>query len=328
MTKQLIISLIIAYSANSFALTDCREIVDTSERLACYDNSISVHQPSSSSIKSSETVNAKTQTDFDLDAMNISEITSYFDERGLFLLSPHQPNYILPASYNDKPNEEAWQQIKPGAEINHMEVKFQLSGKIKVWDDLYNDNWDLWLGYTQTAWWQLYNSDESAPFRETNYSPEVFASYYSNLNTLGFTLLETDLGFIHQSNGRAELLSRSWNRIYANFKLARGNFLLSLQPWYRIPEDDDDDDNPDIHKYMGYGNYRLSYKNGGHLYSILLRNNFASDNKGGVELSWAFPVYDTVKVYLQYYNGYGESLIDYNHYVNRASLGILIFDWI
>ncbi|MGF1756473.1 phospholipase A [Photobacterium sagamiensis] len=311
MTKQLIISLIVAYSANSLALSDCQDVVDEHERLACYDSS-----------------NAKVPTDFDLDAMNLSEITNYFDERKLFRLTPHLPNYILPASYNDKPNEEIWQQIKPDAEMNHMEVKFQFSGKIKFWDDLYNDNWDLWFGYTQTAWWQLYNSDESAPFRETNYSPEFFASYYSDTNILGFTLLETDIGFIHQSNGRAEALSRSWNRIYANFKLGKGNFLLSLQPWYRIPEDDEDDDNPDIHKYMGYGNYRLSYKNEGHLYSILLRNNFASDNKGAVELSWAFPVYDTVKIYLQYYNGYGESLIDYDHYVNRASLGILIYDWL
>ncbi|MFC1503106.1 phospholipase A [Pseudomonadota bacterium] len=314
MLKKLTISVMVAYSANSFAMSDCRKIVDEDERLACYEGS--------------ETSNTKAPADFDLDAMTISEIVRYFDVRELFQLSPHLPNYILPASYNDKPNEEIWQQIKPDAELNHTEVKFQLSGKIKFWDDLYNDNWDFWFGYTQTSWWQLYNSDESAPFRETNYTPEFFASYYSNINILGLTLVETDLGFIHQSNGRAEALSRSWNRIYADFQLAKGNFLLSLKPWYRIPEDDEDDDNPDIHKFLGYGEARLTYKQDQHLYSLLLRNNLASDNKGAVEFSWAFPIYRGLKGYFQYYNGYGESLIDYDHYVNRASLGILIYDWL
>ncbi|MGF1760260.1 phospholipase A [Photobacterium sagamiensis] len=314
MSKKLIMGMMVAYSANSLAMPDCREIVDEHERLACYDSSLNRQQA---------------PADFNLDAMSMPEIVRYFDERELFRLSPHQPNYILPVSYNDNPNEAIWQQIKPGAEINHTEVKFQISGKLKLWDDLYNNNWDLWFGYTQTAWWQLYNSDESAPFRETNYSPEMFTSYYSNINILGFTLLQTDLGFIHQSNGRAEQLSRSWNRIYANFELGKDNFRLSLTPWYRIPEDESDDDNPDIEKYLGYGEVRLSYKNDQHLYSLLLRNNLrSSDNKGGVEFSWAFPIHGGLKGYFQYFNGYGESLIDYNHNVNRASLGILIYDWL
>ena len=311
--------LIVIYSTNSSAQSDCWEIADEGDRLACYDSTLNKNQPAK----------IKASTDFELDAMNFSELANYSDQRGVFKLTPHLGSYILPASYNDKPNEEIWQQLRPDTELNKTEVKFQLSGKIKLWDDLYHDNWDLWFGYTQTSWWQLYNSDESVPFRETNYNPEIFASYYSDFNILGFTLLKTDIGFIHQSNGRAEALSRSWNRIYTHFQLAKGNFLLSIQPWYRIPEDDSDDDNPDIDKYLGYGNYRLSYKNGGQLFSILLRNNFrSSDNKGAVELGWAFPANDKVKIYLQYYSGYGESLIDYNHSVNRLSLGILIYDWL
>ncbi|MFC1503014.1 phospholipase A [Pseudomonadota bacterium] len=329
MSQKLTVGLMLAYSASSFALADCQGITDADERLACYDNSMKNFQASSPSLEKAETSTARAVADFNLDAMNFTEVVTYFDTQDLFQLSPHQPSYILPASYNSKPNKENWQKVKPDVEVNEMEVKFQISGKMKFWDNLYNDNWDLWFAYTQTAWWQLYNSDESAPFRDTNYSPEFFASYYSNTDILGFTLLETDIGFLHQSNGQAELLSRSWNRIYAHFQLAKGNFLLSLQPWYRIPEDDGDDDNPDIDKYRGYGDYRLTYKNDGHIYSILLRNNFRrSDNKGAVELSCAFPFYDTVKVYLQYYNGYGESLLDYDHYVNRVSLGILLYDWL
>ncbi|MBY5945906.1 phospholipase A [Photobacterium rosenbergii] len=312
---------------SSYAAQDCHSITDDTERLACYDSlSRSMENPS---LATDGQAADKQPDNFNLDEMSISGISHYFNQRELFRLTPHEPSYILPASYNDKPNEEVWQQLRPGSEMDNLEVKFQISGKIKLWDNLYKDNWDVWFGYTQTAWWQLYNSGESAPFRETNYSPEVFVSYYSNYDVFGFELIATDFGLIHQSNGRSEPLSRSWNRIYANFELTKGNFLLSIQPWYRLPEDADDDDNPDIDKYLGYGNYRLSYKSDGHLMSILLRNNFrTSDNKGGVELSWAFPVYETVKLYLQYYNGYGESLIDYDHYTNRISLGLLIYDWI
>jgi len=311
MLNKIFLGLMASYAMNCLAQPTCSDVLDDSDRLKCYDD------------------NNGSQVKFELTTMDAHDIVNYFNDRETFQLTPHLPNYILPLSYNAKPNTEAFEQLKPGAELDRYEVKFQISGRLKIIDDLYSDNWDLWFGYTQTAWWQLYNSDESAPFRETNYNPEIFTTYYSDINILGLNLLQTDFGLVHQSNGRSELLSRSWNRVYANFILSKGNFLLSIQPWYRIPESAEDDDNPNIEDYMGYGNYRLTYKDEGKLYSLLLRNNLKfDDNKGGIELSWAFPVYDIVKLYLQYYNGYGESLIDYDHYVNRISLGILIYEWL
>lgn len=87
-------------------------------------------------------------------------------------------------------------------------------------------------------------------------------------------------------------------------------------------------DNPDISKYLGYANYKLSYKGDGIMYSILFRNNLRTNgNKGAVEFSVAQPLYDMAKLYIQYFNGYGESLLDYNHVSNRLSIGILIFNW-
>jgi len=328
MTNKHLLCLILLYPLSFQAHSSCADIRVDHQRLECYDQLSKGGPELTDNADNSVPTKGKSKA-FDLNTMSGHDIVGYFDDRPIFQLSPHYPNYILPMSYNAKPNTEAFQEFAPGAELDRFEVKFQISGKFKLLDDIYRDNWDLWLGYTQTAWWQLYNSDESAPFRETNYSPEMFTSYYSNVDILGLRLLQTDVGLIHQSNGRSELLSRSWNRLYANFQLTRGDFLLSIQPWYRIPESDEDDDNPNIEDYMGYGNYRLTYKDEGTLYSLLLRNNLKfDDNKGGIELSWAFPVYDIVKLYLQYYNGYGESLIDYDHYVNRISLGILIYEWL
>jgi phospholipase A1 len=329
MSKKLIVGLLLAYSSNGFAQVECLDIVDDLERLACYDNAINEPLVPSPSLETTEATAEKASTNFNLESMGFAGIINYFDEQKLLKLSPHEPSYILPFSYNGNPNSDIFQQIKPGSEVDKIEVKFQISTKLKLLDDVYNDNWDLWFGYTQTAWWQLYNSGESAPFRDTNYSPEIFASYYSNIEFFGFTLLESDIGLIHQSNGQSEILSRSWNRIYANFQLVRGDYLLEIQPWYRLPEDPEDDDNPNIEKYLGYGNFRLLYKNGEHIYSVLLRNNLRfDDNKGAVELSWTFPLYDTARLYVQYFNGYGESLLDYNHSSNRLSVGILLYDWI
>ncbi len=333
MSKKIILGLLLASSFNSFAQENCQELNDDLERLACYDKVLSNYQGTSSvqdTTQPESTPTDETGSDnFNLESMSFKEFTNYFNEQKLLKLSPHYPSYILPASYNSNPNDEVFQELKPGAEVQKMEVKFQFSAKLKLLNDVYNDNWDVWFGYTQTAWWQLYNSAESAPFRDTNYSPEIFASYYSDIDIFGFTLLQTDIGLLHQSNGQSEVLSRSWNRIYANFQLVKGNFMMQFQPWYRLPEDADDDDNPNIEKYLGYANYMLVYKNEDNIYSALIRNNLRSgDNKGSVELSWIFPLYDTAKFYVQYFNGYGESLLDYNHTSNRLSVGILLYDWI
>lgn len=309
-----IMTFMIMCSTHGYAQKNCNAITTDSARLNCYDTQL----------KQPDDHPKGTFVD-----AGIKDISDHFNQRPIFKLTAHRPSYFLPASYNANINDAIYQKVGSDATEDEVEVKFQLSGKIKIYDDIYNDNLDLWFGYTQTSWWQLYNGDESAPFRETNYSPELFASYYTDVELFGLRLIQTDVGFVHQSNGRSELLSRSWNRVYANFELTRGNVLLSIKPWYRIPEKESSDDNPNIENYVGYGDYRLTYKNGSSLYSVLLRNNFKFDdqNKTSVELNWAFPVHEVVDAYFQYYNGYGESLIDYDRRVNRISVGILIYEW-
>ena len=87
------------------------------------------------------------------------------------------------------------------------------------------------------------------------------------------------------------------------------------------------DDNPDIEKYLGYFDVTaaLHYKN--LEFSLLARNNFRSDNNyGAIELGMSFPMFHKIRGYAQFFNGYGESLIDYNHNINRVGIGILLTD--
>lgn len=244
-----------------------------------------------------------------------------------FVLLSHKPTYLLPFAYNNRPNKESAGEV--GEHLDRIEMKFQVSLKFSVWRRIFTENGHLSFAYTQQAYWQAFNSEISSPFRETNHEPEAILTFYSNFGVLGMRNRMLIFGYSHQSNGRANEASRSWNRLYANFVLERRNLVISLKPWYRIPEREKDDDNPDIEDYMGRGELSVSYENERNVYSLMFRNNLKNgDNRGAVQLDWSFPIKHNIKGYLQLFSGYGESLIDYNYSVNRVGLGIMLNDWL
>lgn len=248
-----------------------------------------------------------------------------------FTLMAHKPNYLLIAAhntygYNAEPYQEQYD--NPSLELKDTEAQFQLSIKFPLAVNLF-DTVDIYGAYTNRSFWQVYSSDISAPFRETNHEPEGWVQFNPQWELFGFTNTANMFGIVHQSNGQGGVLSRSWNRIYANFILERGNFFLSFKPWYRLSEDEEDDDNPDITDYLGHYEIRGAYKWKEHVFSIMSRNNLESGfENGAVELGWSFPLwsYPYLKGYVQYFTGYGESLIDYDHYVNRIGIGIALTD--
>lgn len=260
-----------------------------------------------------------------------------FDERLIennpFVITAHKPNYMLPVTYNSRPNEAPYTDME--GRLQNLEVKFQLSLKFQVASGVLGRNSLLFFAYTNQSYWQAYNSEFSSPFRETNHEPEMFLLLPQKWSLFGLRNRVIVLGLNHQSNGRPGGQSRSWNRLYANFVFERRNLVLSLRPWYRIPEeskssatDPSGDDNPDILDYMGHGELRAIYKHGRNTYSLMLRNNLRRTNRGAVELGWSFPMRERMKGYVQYFNGYGESLIDFDARVNRLGVGIALTDWL
>ena len=247
--------------------------------------------------------------------------------RETFTLTARKPNYIQ-ATYMQAPNNAPYEFTGSPDRLENQEIKFQLSFQTKMGDDLAGGNGDLWFGYTQRSYWQLFNSAISAPFRETNYEPEVYFSWLSGYDLGGLKLRAANVGLVHQSNGRAEPLSRSWNRVFADFQLTRGNFALSFKPWVRISEDPEEDNNPDIENYLGRYELRLYYARRGHIFSGMLRNLLDSEHRLNSELAWSFPIARRLRGLVQWYNGYGENLIDYNFNTHRIGVGVLLTDWL
>jgi phospholipase A1 len=227
-------------------------------------------------------------------------------------LLSHKKNYIL-FFLHDFGSHDAYRDAS--------EAMFQLSLKRKLFDKLFCCDAELYFGYTQRSFWQIYDSANSRPFRETNYNPELFVAKTFEAPFREFGLTRLYAGYEHESNGQSTLTSRSWDRFYAKLFFARGAFGGDFKLWARIPEsektaplDPHGDDNPDIADTYGYTEANLYYDYYDHRFGLFLR-------KRAVELSLSVP-FGQVYLYANYFNGYGESLIDYNEPVQKIGFGV------
>ena len=245
----------------------------------------------------------------------------------VFAITQHRQNYLLPITYVSNPNTFGNEELTE-ENVDNKEAKFQVSAKLPLY--LEDTGFDgLYFGFTLTSFWQLYNNEASKPFRETNYEPEVFWQETADYSILGYKFNTFQVGFNHMSNGQSGLRSRSWNRLFASIVFSDNDDIYYLKTWYRIPEDEKEDpldptgdDNPDIQDYYGRMEFGYGRKIGAFKVLALLRNNLDFDeNRGSIQLDFTYPISDRYEVLLQYFNGYGDSLIDYNRSQERIGIG-------
>jgi len=253
-------------------------------------------------------------------------------------LVTHKLNYSLIHSktsqindlpYSPNPNN----QVLTPLTLDERDMKIQFSMKHNIAD--FDRLGSLWIGYTLLSFWQVYDEAHSRPFRENNYEPELIYSTYPDVlfGTSRFNPDILNFGVVHQSNGQAEPRSRSWNRFYVQTGIEKnygGNrkFIALLRVWKRFAESPSNDDNPDITQYLGHGEVELRYSQNKNWEAILVLKGRSAQLDLSAPwtayrlLALAAPGEHSTNIHLQYFSGYGESLIDYNHRHETWGLGV------
>jgi phospholipase A1 len=336
--------------ARAAELADCKALEDDPKRLACYD-AISGRTVTTADKQMPAVVGAvrndvsgisavaRAPVDTTVPGTKASNLSERWDLDGgpspsLFSLRPYKPVYILPAFYSSSPNlhptsPNASNNADLNGPIDHAEAKFQYSLKAKLLEDVGFAGSNFWLGYTQTSYWQVYNGERSRPFRESDYEPELMYTAPTHYSLAGVDGKLIGLSLTHQSNGRDNPQSRSWNRVIGQIGLESGDWTVLVRPWLRLREKASKDDNSDILNYMGRGEVIAIGKLGNSQLSVTLRHSLRVGNEshGSVRVDYAFPVYGYLKGYVQAFSGYGENLLDYNHHQNAIGLGVSLGEW-
>lgn len=291
---------------------DCTKIRSEPRRLACYDR---------------QAGRVPSTRDLILDALwpPVAD-----EDHAKLTLMGHSTNYLMSRHTNHANEHPASPAlgVADAGDLSVKEVKYQISVKTPVRRRLFDGRLELWLAYTQQSHWQVFR--DSGPFRETNYEPEAMALIRID-ETLpgGVGLRYVNVGAVHQSNGLGGHMSRSWNRLYAQFAFEHGDRLaLLVRPWFRLPELERIDGNPDITRYVGRADATLFWRGDAFAATLMLRSNLAfTGHRGAAQLSLYFPLHRQLQGYLQVFTGYGESLIDYNHRQTTVGVGVALVEW-
>ena len=231
-------------------------------------------------------------------------------------LHSYRPSYIGVTAHNSDASDD-WQ------------LKFQLSFKYQLAPDLLEN---LYFGYTQKSIWSIQKL--SAPFKENNFAPELF--YIYDRTATNSILQAAIIGIArHESTGESGDGSRGWNLSYVEpfFSFGKG-FMLSLKLWapmlFLQRDKMFETNNKDILKYYGYGelNFKYCYEN-----KIQWRNSFrhgTDARRYGIESQVDFDLsaiplvknkYFNPTLFVQVWNGYGETLKTYNRSTTDVVVG-------
>lgn len=212
--------------------------------------------------------------------------------------------------------------------FGHTDLKLQFSGKYRI-----SRAHNLYFAMTQVMFWSIYA--ESKPFKEINYSPEVF---YRLLETNHPFIRSIDMGYLHTSNGRSNSESRSIERVFL-----KQNFEFRLEGDRRVVGDlkafhifNEDKPNKTIRNYMGFWEYqmfvtniwayekqRLDFE-----FRIFAGSKVVNFDKGGRTLGLVYHLGSdefNPSLYAQYYAGYAENLRNFNRQTEQFRFGLLLF---
>ncbi|MBD8387039.1 phospholipase A [Dysgonomonas sp. BGC7] len=202
------------------------------------------------------------------------------------------------------------------------DAKFQVSIRHKLTNSTLPFKTYVFLTYTQKAFWNVFQ--KSFPFRDLNYNPTVGLgrALVRHNRFLGTMTLQ----FEHESNGKDEEDSRSWNKVsFGTHFTLNDRWTMHAKAWIPIV---DGGNNKDIVKYSGWGMWGMDYSSPKKKYNFgfLMTKRGGRNLNANITANFAVRLFndDNQFLFLEYYNGYGESMLDYKQFRQRLRLGIVI----
>ena len=209
---------------------------------------------------------------------------------------------------------------KPTA--TNSDVKFQVSIAQRLTKRTLPFNTYLYLFYTQKCMWNVF--ENSMPMRDFNFNPGIGLA--KHLFVKNRYVGKVTLMIEHESNGRDGIESRSWNKVsLASNIFIDPNFMVHGKVWIPII---DGQNNQDILYYSGIYQVGTTFttpnKRFGFALTMVKRKGWNFKYNTIWEVNYRLFKDENQFLFLQYYNGYGENLLDYNQYHSRLRIGLVI----
>ena len=201
------------------------------------------------------------------------------------------------------------------------DVKFQISISQRLTKSRLPFDSYLFIQYTQKTFWNVFQ--ESLPMHDLNFNPGIVLGHliihHDKYIGKGYLMIE------HESNGKDSLDNRSWNKLtFAAAVMLNKNWEVQFSTWIPVI---DGKENRDILKYKGIfqlaGNFRTDNKRFNVGVILTKRKTWLSFNTQ-LELSYKLNPKENQYLFVQYYNGYGENLLDYNKFTSQLRVGFVI----
>lgn len=242
-------------------------------------------------------------------ALDIDSVKRAYDQRPYFGL--YKDNYFIFGP-----------SIGPKATRTNTNVKFQISISQRLTKRILPGGTFLTLFYTQKCFWNVL--EESFPMTDLNFNPGIglVRPLFSKDRYIG----KVSLIIEHESNGRDGTQSRSWNRISLATSIFIDPTIMIFwkiwAPWV------DGENNRDLLDYYGLWQSGVTYLTPSQRFqgTIMLtkRRGWNMNYNTIVELSFRLNRRDNQYLFIQYYNGYGEGLLDYNKFRSQLRVGFVI----
>lgn len=222
----------------------------------------------------------------------------------------YKDNYIITGTtLDEKPTRQ------------NSDIKMQISFKQRLTNSSLPFKSYLYLTFTQKSFWRIY--EQSSPFQENIFNPGLGIGkfIFKKGKQIGVASIQIE----HESNGRDSTFSRSWNYLSIGYmSILSPQLTMIAKAW--IPFSLDDNNN--ITEYVGYGELTFNWeilKNKLQVNAVI-RKGAQFNFKGSIQTGIYYnPIkHSNQYIYLQFYDGYGENLLDYDQLTNKVRLGICI----